>query len=60
MSTKHYWNNNDSEKRMYSEESLTHCHSVHHKYHTNLPRIYHGLSTRTAEKYVEEMGNCYT
>jgi len=39
MSMKHYWIDTDTEKRTYSEEILTHCHFVHHKYHKNLPRI---------------------
>ena len=37
MTVQHLWSDKDAEESKQSKKNLSHCHSVHHKYHTDLP-----------------------
>jgi len=42
MSTEYWWNDSDGRKPKYSEEHLSRCHSVDHKFHKDGSEIQSG------------------
>jgi hypothetical protein len=43
------------ENPKYSEQNLSHCHSVHHKYHVDCPGIEPGPRSREASEKTQEI-----